>query len=82
MPGRSAAFTVAIVGVLGFIMGAFVLTVTDPIMQTFFGSGAWSSSTGTGTDLLRWLTYLWSFVSASILIAIVAQIWISTRQPQ
>jgi uncharacterized protein YqhQ len=81
MPGRSAAFTVAIVGVLGFVMGAFVLTTLDPVMQSFFSSGAWSSSTGTGTDLLRWLTYLWSFVSTAILIAIISQIWISTRQP-
>lgn len=81
MAGRSAAYVIAIVSALAFIIGALVLTAVDPVMQALFASPSWSSSTRNGTDLLMWLSNAWAFVPASLLIAITIQIWIDTRQP-
>jgi hypothetical protein len=81
MPGRSAAYIVSIVAVTAFISGALTLTVVDPVVQTIMDSPQWSSSTAQGTDLLRWMADLWAFMSTAILIGLLSDIWVRTRQP-
>jgi hypothetical protein len=51
------------------------------VVQTIMDSPQWSSSTAQGTDLLRWLGNLWAFMSTAILIGILSDIWVRTRQP-
>lgn len=77
----SAAWVLAIVAVLVFIIGALLLTVIDPVMQTLFDSSLWSSSTPYGTDALNWMQDLWAFFPVAILITILLLVWIRTRQP-
>ncbi len=81
MARNSGAYIVAIIAALMFIVGALVLTVIDPVMQALFDSATWSSSTSTGTDLLSWQQTAWRFAAAAMLIAIIMEIWIGTRQP-
>ena len=80
MARQSAAYIVAILAVMMFIVGALVLTTLDPVMQAVFGSPGWSSSTEQGTDLLTWQKAAWSFVATAILLSILMEIWIGTRQ--
>lgn len=82
MVGRSAAYVIAIVAVVSFFMGAFILTATDPFMQGLFGTMLWSSETSWGSDALGWYKSLWGFVGMAILITILMTVWINTRQPQ
>lgn len=80
MPKNSAAFIVAILAVMMFIVGALVLTTIDPVMQSVFASPAWGSSTENGTDLLSWQKSAWSFAASAMMIAILMEIWIGTRR--
>jgi len=77
----SAAWVVAIVGVVTFIIGALLLTAVDPVMQSLFASNMWSSNTVEGTDLLRWMQSAWAFLPVAILMLILIEVWIETRQP-
>lgn len=77
----SAAWVLAIVAVLTFIIGALMLTVVDPVMQALFDSTLWSSSTQYGTQTLGWVQDLWLYFPVFILITILLLVWIRTRQP-
>jgi len=81
MARNSAAYILVVLVGVAFIVGALVLTTIDPVMQALFGSPAWSSSTETGTDLLSWITAVWSFIGAALLIGMLMEVWIRTRQP-
>lgn len=80
MARGSGAYIVGILAVMMFIVGALVLTTLDPVMQSVFASPGWGSSTESGTDLLSWQKSAWSFAATAILIAILMEIWIGTRQ--
>lgn len=81
MAKSSAAYIVVIVSIIAFIIGTLLLTATDPVMQALFGSQMWGAETQDGKNLLKWMSRLWAFFSSAILIAIVMEIWIGTRQP-
>jgi cytochrome c oxidase assembly factor CtaG len=78
---RSAAFVLAIVVVLSFIVGAFMLTVTDPVIQSFFDSTLGSADTQDGSNLISWLGIAWATLPAVILIGLLLKTWVSTRRP-
>lgn len=77
---RSAAWVITIVVVLGFIVGALILTATDPVVQALFGSDLWSASTADGKNALTRMERAWAFFATAILIALLVQIWVDTRQ--
>jgi len=77
----SAAWVLAIVAVVTFIIGALLLTAIDPVMQALFDSSLWVSSTADGTNALTWQQDLWAFFPVAILITILLLVWIRTRQP-
>jgi len=81
MAKGSAAWVLTIVTVLSVIVGALLLTVVDPLMQTLFDSTLWQSSTQAGTNALGWQKSAWTFLPISILLALLIGIWIETRQP-
>lgn len=81
MARGSAAWVVAIVSLLALIVGAFLLTVIDPIQQTLMGSALWDSSTAYGTDALRWQSLAWKFWPVIILLGIMVVVWTRTRRP-
>lgn len=81
MARDSAAYVVTIVCVVAFIVGTLLLTVLDPIAQNLFASPMWSADTADGQNLLVWMERAFAFFSTAILLAILMQIWIDTRQP-
>jgi len=78
---ESAPYTLAILLVTALVTGALLLTVTDPVMQALFGSGAYTAETANGKSLLSWMGALWSFVPAAILLMFLIKSWVDTRQP-
>lgn len=80
MPRGSAAWIVAIVGILAFITGAFVFTAVDPVMTAIFNSPLWESSTTHGSNALKWQKRAWLFAPTGVMLAILMTIWIETRQ--
>jgi|GEM_PF-3559843 len=78
----STAWIVAIVCILGFVTGAIVYTATDPVMQTVFGSALWSSSTTDGQNALAWQKAMWLFVPVAILLVLLVEIQVGTRNKQ
>lgn len=81
MPGTSAAWVLGIVSVVTGVIGSLLLTVIDPVIQAFFASPSWTSSTTYGSDLLGWLESSWALWPALILFGIMFLVWIETRQP-
>jgi len=82
MSGKgSAAWIVAIVASLIFITGTLLFTVLDPTMQAIFGSELWSSSTEQGSNALSWQKSIWLFTPGAVLLTILVEIWLATRQP-
>jgi len=77
----SAAWVVAIVAPLAVFVGAMILTVVDPLMQTLFSSALWSSQTSYGTSALAWQKAVWTFWPVVILVGLLFLVWIETRQP-
>lgn len=77
----SAAWVVAIVAILAFITGVLLLTAIDPVIQALFDSPQWTADTADGQNALDWAVRAWAALPASILVAILIQIWIDTRQP-
>lgn len=78
---RSAAWVLVIVVSLGFIVGALILTATDPVAQAMFGSSIWNADTADGQNALNWMVAAWAFFPTAILIALLVEIWVGTRQP-
>jgi len=78
----SAAFVLGIVIITGIIMGAFMLNVLDPFAQGLMNNPMWSANTVEGQNLLSWFTAAWAFVPVAILVALLLQIQIDTRNPQ
>jgi len=81
MVRRSAAWVIGIVIILAVIMGALILTATDPIMQRLFDSTLWSSTSTEGSNALSWQKAAWAFFPTAILLALLIQVWVDTRQP-
>lgn len=78
---RSAPYILVIVALVTAIMGALVLTVTDPVMQHLFDSVMWQSDTEYGQDALQWQQHAWNFWPAFILFGILMMVWVDTRRP-
>ena len=77
----SASYTIAIGAMTAIIIGAIVLTIfLYPIINAFRGSGLWNADTAAGNRLLTYTGGIWEFWGAIILIAILAYVWIRTRQ--
>lgn len=77
----SAAWVVTIVVIIGFIVGALVFSVVDPVAQALFDSAIWSSDTADGQNLLSWLERSWAFAPAAVLLGLLTTVWVETRQP-
>lgn len=77
----SASFTVVIGGLTAIVTGAIVLTFfVYPISDAFMNSALWSSETVHGARVTTYVGGFWAFWGAIIMIAILAYIWITTRQ--
>lgn len=76
----SAAWVITVVVITGFIVGALLFTVTDPIAQALFDSAMWQSSTSYGTNTLSWGKSLWSYLSVFVLIGFLSLVWVTTRR--
>lgn len=81
MPRGSAAYVIAVVAIMSFIIGGLVYASLDPMMQAIFDSELWTSSTTHGKNALEWQKRIWLFAPTFVLVSIVTTIWIETRQP-
>lgn len=81
MVDTSAAWVLGVLVVVAGLVGALLLTVTDPVMQELFASSMWDASTTTGSDTLRWQKTAWTKWPVMILIGLMLTVWIKTRQP-
>jgi uncharacterized integral membrane protein len=82
MARNSGAWMVAIVAIIAYIMGVLLLTAVDPVLQALFDSTLWSASTADGQAALNWQQRSWAIFPVAILVAILFEIFIVTRQPQ
>jgi hypothetical protein len=80
MAKGSAAWILAIVIPVVFVMGAFLLSVIDPLMQNVFTSSLWNSDTAAGTNALAWVKSLWTFWPLGILLGATVLVWVRTRR--
>lgn len=77
----SAAFVVVLGAVTAIVVGAMLLTfVVYPMTNAFTAAAFWSASTTPGANLLAVVEGVWVFWGALILLAILAYVWINTRQ--
>lgn len=77
----SASYTIVIGAIAALIVGALLLTLLFyPIFNAFTGAGFWSAETTAGARVIRFTEGLWEFWGAIILIAMLAFIWVRTRQ--
>lgn len=76
----SAAWTVSIVSVLTFLVGAILLTVLDPVAQAVFESSLWSPSTSAGQMATGAVQSMWTYWSLFILLGIMFLVWVKTRR--
>lgn len=77
----SASYTVVIAALASIFVGAIMLTmVLYPIVTAFMNSAIWSAETTHGAMLLSVVGGLWEFWGAIMLIALLAFVWIRTRQ--
>lgn len=76
----SAAWVVVVVTTTAMVVGALLLTVTDPVAQGLFASDMYTSTTAFGSNLLTWVQNLWTYLSAFILIGLLSLVWVTTRR--
>lgn len=77
----SASYGIVIAGVMAVVTGALVLTfVTYPMLTAFRGASFWSADTAGGARVLTYVGGMWEFTGGFMLIALLAFIWITTRQ--
>lgn len=76
----STPWVLGIVSVLTLIVGAILLTVTDPVAQGVFSSSLWSSTTGPGQMTLGATQAIWKYWPLMILIGILSLVWITSRR--
>lgn len=77
----SASYTVVIAALAALLVGAIILTMlVYPIATAFLDAAFWSAETTHGATLLSVVGGLWKFSGAIMLIAILAFVWIRTRQ--
>lgn len=77
----SGAYVIGIVAIIAFLMGSLILSMVDPFMQGLMDSQLWSADTVEGQNALGWFAAAAGFAGAAILIAILIQVYIDTRQP-
>jgi len=78
---RSAAFQIVVAAFLALIVGAVLSTVVlFPVHNAFTNAAFWSAETVVGSRLLTYVAGIWQFFPAIILFAILAYVWVSTRQ--
>lgn len=77
----SAAFVVVLGAVTAVIVGGFLLTfVVYPVTNAMTAAAFWSATTTPGANLVAAVSGVWTFWGALILIAILAYVWVNTRQ--
>lgn len=77
----SASFTIVIGALAALIVGAIVLTFAFfPIANGFFDAAFWNAETAHGARVTTYIGGMWRFWPAIILLAILAYIWVETRQ--
>lgn len=77
----SAAWTIAIAGLMALIVGAILLTfVVFPVYNGFTEAAFWSAETAEGARLLTYVDGMWVFWGGILLIALLSYIWVNTRQ--
>lgn len=78
----SAAWVVGVVVIIGFIIGAVILSTIDPFAQGLMNSQIWSADSVEGQNLLRWMAAAWAFIGGALILALLIQIQVDTRNPQ
>jgi hypothetical protein len=77
----SASFTIVLVGLTAFVVGAMLLTfVVYPMVNAFRASAIWQAETANGAKLLTYVGGMWEFWGGFLLLALLSFIWIRTRQ--
>jgi len=77
----STAWVVVIAGFMFLIFGAILATfLLFPIHNGFVTSAFWTASTTDGQRLLTYVSGLWQFTPAIMLIALLAWVWVHSRQ--
>lgn len=80
---QSAAYEVAIVAVVSGLIGALIITATDPVAQAVFASSLYNScGTTYCSNTLGWMQDGWMYWPAFILFGILSYVWIKTRRVQ
>lgn len=77
----SAAWVITIAAFMMLIVGALLTTfIVFPLYNGFTDSAIWAAETTDGQRLLTYVSGLWQFSPAVILIAILAFVWVHSRQ--
>jgi hypothetical protein len=77
----SASYVIVIGGVTAVAVGALMLTfVMYPLFNAFSGSPLFTAETAYGATLITYTLGLWEFWGGILLIALIAWIWVVTRQ--
>ena len=77
----SAAWLIVIAAFMALIIGAMLATfIVFPLFNGFTDSAIWAAETTDGRRLLTYVSGLWQFSPAVILIAILAFVWVHSRQ--
>lgn len=77
----SASFTVVIASLTALLVGGFLLTyVVYPFHNFMTASALWEPQSAAATRVYGVVAGLWEFWGAIILLAILALVWVTTRQ--
>lgn len=77
----SASYTIVIGALTGLFVGALMLTfVMFPLFNAFSEAPFFNAETADGAMVVTYTLGIWEFWGAIILIALLAWLWIRTRQ--
>lgn len=77
----SASFTIAIGSLTALVAGAMILTLFFyPVAGAMMDAAFWEADTAQGATLITYVDAALVFTGGIMLIALLAYIWVSTRQ--
>lgn len=77
----SSSYTIVIGALAALLIGGIVLTfIVYPIFNAFTNSAFWGAETADGARLVMFIGGAWEFWGGIVLIALLAYVWITTRQ--
>jgi hypothetical protein len=77
----SSAWLIVIAGFMFLVFGAMLSTfIIFPLFNGFTGSAIWTATTTDGQRLLTYVSGLWQFAPAILLLALLAWVWVHSRQ--